>query len=65
MHLGAFAPKARHPLVDPMRVVLELILFGAAGVALATAGQTLLAVILLLAAGIHLVLTFAIGQRPG
>jgi hypothetical protein len=62
---GAFiAPKARHPSVDPWRLVLEIALFGAAGVALATAGQMRLAVILWLAAGIHLVVAFALGQRP-
>jgi hypothetical protein len=62
---GAFiAPKARHPTVDPWRLALELALFGAAGAALATAGQLRLAVILWLASAIHLAITFALGQRP-
>lgn len=62
---GAFiAPKARHPAVDPWRLALEIALFGAAGAALATAGQMRLAVILWLAAAIHLAATFALGQRP-
>jgi hypothetical protein len=58
------APKARRPSVDPLRIVLEATLFGAAGGALLAAGQTRLAVALWLAAAVHLALTFALGQRP-
>jgi hypothetical protein len=62
---GVFlAPKARRPLADPLRIGLEVILFGAAGAALATADQLLLAAILWLVAAIHLALTFALRQRP-
>ena len=44
------APKARWPVPIPTRVLLELILFGAAAGALAIAGQPLLAVVLGVAA---------------
>lgn len=58
------APKARRPTVDPLRIVLEAALFGAAGAALVIAGQTTLGIVLWLAAGVHLALTFVLGQRP-
>lgn len=58
------APKARHPVVDPLRIVLEAALFGAAGAALLSAGQGRLAILLWLTAGVHLALTFVLGQRP-
>ena len=62
---GTFvSPKALHPLLDPWRLVLELVLFGSAVVALATAGRVLLATVLGLLVGLHLALTFALGQRP-
>jgi Protein of unknown function (DUF2568) len=44
------APKARWPVPLPTRVVIELVLFGAAVGALAVAGQPLLAVVLGVAA---------------
>jgi hypothetical protein len=44
------APRARWPVPIPTRVVVELVLFGAAAGALAVAGQPLAAVILGLAA---------------
>jgi Protein of unknown function (DUF2568) len=44
------APKARWPLPIPTRVVIDLILFGAAAGALAVAGQPVLAVVLGVAA---------------
>ena len=44
------APKARWPVSIPTRVVIELVLFGAAVGALAVAGQPILAVILGVAA---------------
>jgi hypothetical protein len=40
------APKARWPVPIPVRVVIELVLFGAAVGGLAAAGQPLLAVVL-------------------
>jgi hypothetical protein len=44
------APKARWPVPMPVRVVIELVLFGAAVGALAVAGQPVLAVVLGVAA---------------
>jgi hypothetical protein len=44
------APKARWPVPIPTRVVIELVLFGAAAGALAVAGQPVLAVVLGVAA---------------
>ena len=44
------APKARWPVPIPTRVVIELVLFGAAVGALAVAGQPVLAVVLIVAA---------------
>jgi Protein of unknown function (DUF2568) len=44
---GAFvAPKARWPVPAPVRVAIELVLFGVAAAALAAAGQPLAAVVL-------------------
>jgi hypothetical protein len=44
---GAFvAPRARWPVAIPARVALELVLFAAAAVGLAVAGQPVLAVVL-------------------
>jgi hypothetical protein len=58
------APKARRPTVDPLRIALEAGLFGAAGAALLAAGRAWPAVILWIAAAMHLGLTFVLGQRP-
>jgi len=58
------APKARRPIVDPLRIVLEAALFGAAGATLVVAEQTALGFLLWAAAAVHLVLTFALDQRP-
>ena len=58
------APKARRPTVDPVRITLEACLFGGAGLALEAAGQVRLALAFWLAAAVHLVLTFALRQRP-
>jgi hypothetical protein len=44
------APKSRWPVPTPVRVVIELVLFGAAAGALAVAGQPVLAVVLGVAA---------------
>jgi Protein of unknown function (DUF2568) len=44
------APKARWPVPTPTRVVIELVLFGAAAGTLAVAGQPVLAVVLGIAA---------------
>ena len=62
---GTFlSPKARHPLFDPPRLALELVLFGSAVAALATAGRVVLAIVLGVLVLLHLGLTFALGQRP-
>jgi hypothetical protein len=51
------APRASHPLRDPLRLVPEWVVFGGAAVALAAAGQPVLAVLLaVLAAGDRLAL---------
>jgi hypothetical protein len=48
---GAFvAPRARWPVPVPVRLVIELVLFGGAAAALAAAGQPALAVVLAVAA---------------
>jgi hypothetical protein len=56
------APKARWPLPVPLRLLVELVLFGAAAVGLAVAGETVLAVVLAIAAGVTSVLN-AIGPE--
>ena len=40
------APKARHPIPDPLRLVPEWVVFGSAAVALAVTGHAVLAVTL-------------------
>jgi hypothetical protein len=62
---GAFvAPKASRPTVDPVRLLLELAVFGSGVVALLLAGSTALAIIFAALVLVHLALTFALGQRP-
>jgi uncharacterized protein DUF2568 len=58
------APKASHPTTDPVRLALEVVLFGASVVALLGADQTALALIFAALVAAHLGLTFALGQRP-
>ena len=58
------SPKASHPTVDPVRVLIEFAVFGSGVAALVAAGATVLAVIFAVLAALHLVLTFALGQRP-
>ena len=61
---GTFmAPKSTRRVHDPARLVFELAIFGGAAAALAAAGQTTLAVIFAAVIAIHLLLTFALGQR--
>jgi hypothetical protein len=57
------APKATRRLRDPARLAGELLLFGAAGVALAAAGHTLAAAVFLAAVALSEVLMLAWGQR--
>ncbi|MEA2364551.1 MAG: hypothetical protein QOI32_63 [Thermoleophilaceae bacterium] len=62
---GVFmSPKASHPTTDPARLALELVLFGSGVAALFAADQTTLAAILAALIALHLVLTFALSQRP-
>jgi len=58
------SPKASHPTVDPVRVLIEFAVFGSAVAALFAADAPVLAVIFAALAGLHLSLTFALGQRP-
>jgi hypothetical protein len=59
------SPKASHPTVDPVRFLIEFLVFGSGVAALFAAGATLLAVLFAVLAAVHLALTFALGQRPG
>jgi hypothetical protein len=62
---GVFmSPKASHPTTDPARLLLELALFGSGVAALFAADQTTLAAVLGALIALHLVLTFALSQRP-
>jgi hypothetical protein len=62
---GTFvSPKASRPTVDPVRLVLELAVFGSGVAALFAADQATLAVVLAALVAGHLALTFALGQRP-
>jgi hypothetical protein len=61
---GAFvAPKARRHPADPWRLLLEVTVFGAGTLALAAAGLGTAAIVLGVAAAIHLLATFTLGQR--
>ena len=58
------SPKASHPTVDPIRLLIEIAVFGAGVAALFAAEATVLAVVFAVLAVVHLALTFAQGQRP-
>ena len=58
------SPKAPHPTVDPVRLLIEVAVFGAGVAALFAADATTLAVVFAVLAVLHLGLTFALGQRP-
>jgi hypothetical protein len=61
---GAFmAPKAARPARDPVRLPLEIVLFGSGVAALAAAGSETLAAIFGACVLVHLALTFPLGQR--
>jgi hypothetical protein len=64
---GAFvAPKAPRPTGDPWRLLLEATVFGAGALAFARAGMETIGLVAAVAAAVHLVATFALGQRaPG
>jgi hypothetical protein len=62
---GTFvAPKASRPTVDPVRLLLEVAVFGSGVAALVAAGSTALALVFAALVVVHLGLTFALGQRP-
>jgi hypothetical protein len=62
---GTFmSPKASRPTVDPVRLLIEIAVFGAGVAALLAAGATAVAIVLAVLAALHLALTFALGQRP-
>jgi hypothetical protein len=50
--------------VDPVRLLIELGVFGAGVAALFAADAVVLAVVFAALAMLHLALTFALGQRP-
>ncbi len=61
---GAFiAPRAWRRLTDPARLLLELVLWVAAALALAAAGQPTLAVLFAVVVAANLVLGMVWGQR--
>jgi Protein of unknown function (DUF2568) len=60
---NTIAPKAKRRVGDPWRLVVELLVFGSAVVALLDADQPVLAIVLGTAVAVHLALTFALGQR--
>jgi hypothetical protein len=62
---GAFvAPKASHPTVDPVRLLVEVAVFGSGVAALWAADRAALALVLAALVVLHLGLTFVLGQRP-
>jgi Protein of unknown function (DUF2568) len=58
------APKASHPTVDPVRLALEVLVFGSGVAALFAADEATLGVVFGGLVVVHLGLTFALGQRP-
>jgi hypothetical protein len=54
------APKASHPTADPLRLLLEVVVFAA----LFAAGRTVLGFVFAVLVLFHLSLTFALEQRP-
>jgi hypothetical protein len=59
------APKASHPTVDPLRLALEVLVFGSGVAALFAARESTLGAVFGALVVVHLALTFALGQRPG
>jgi hypothetical protein len=58
------SPKASHPTVDPVRLLIEIGVFGAGVAALFAAGAPVPATLFAVLAALHLTLTFALDQRP-
>ena len=62
---GTFmSPKASRPTTDPVRLVIEVAVFGSGVAALFAADAEALATVFGVLAFAHLALTFALGQRP-
>jgi hypothetical protein len=57
------SPKAPHPVEDPVRIVLEVAIFGAAVAALFAADKPALGAAMAVAVALHLALTFPLRQR--
>ena len=57
------APKSVRRVGDPRRLVLEILIFGSAVAALARVGDPIGAIVFAVLVGIHLTLTFVLGQR--
>jgi hypothetical protein len=57
------APKSNRRVGDPWRLVIEVVIFGGAALALFDADQSTQAVVMAAATAVHLALTFALGQR--
>ena len=57
------SPKAPHRVDDPVRIVLEVVIFGAAVAALFASGETTLGAAMAAAVALHLALTFPLQQR--
>lgn len=57
------APKAPYRLDDPPRLVLEVVVFAAAAIALAAAEVPLLAAVFAVLVAVNIVLMFLLGQR--
>ena len=58
------SPKASHPTLDPVRLVIEMAVFGSGVAALFAADASVLAIVFAVLAALHLALTFELGQRP-
>jgi putative copper export protein len=55
--------RASHRVEDPLRLMLEVVIFGSAVAALAASGHATLAIVAAVAVAIHLALTFPLDQR--
>jgi Protein of unknown function (DUF2568) len=58
------SPKASRPTVDPVRLLIEVAVFGAGVAALFAADATALGAVFAVLAVVHLALTFVFRQRP-
>ncbi len=58
------APKASHPTRDPVRLLLEVAVFGVGIAALLAADRTAFGLVFAALVLVHLSLTFALDQRP-